>query len=131
MKMLLVGMLTGLAFASTTGAVAQVAGTTTVGVAVAEMQDIAVGWSARRQILGKTVYNERNEKVGKADDIIIAPDRNASYLIVGAGGFVGLGRHDVAIPVDQVESRGGKIVLPGASREAIKALPAFEYAKNR
>lgn len=110
---------------------AQVAGSTTVGVAVSEMKELAIGWSAKKQILGKPVYNEKNEKVGAIDDIIIAPDRAVSYAIVGAGGFVGLGRHDVAIPVNQFQRHDGKIVLSGATKEAIKALPKFEYAKKK
>jgi hypothetical protein len=57
---------------------AQVAGSTTIGVAVAEMDEVAVGWSAKKKILGMTVSNENNEKVGKVDDIIIAPDKGVS-----------------------------------------------------
>lgn len=34
----------------------------------------------------------------------------------------------VAIPVTQIKDEGGKFVLPGATKEAIKALPKFEYA---
>jgi len=114
----------------TTTAVAQVAGSTTLGVAVAEAREVALGWSARRTILGHTVYNDQNEKVGNIDDIIIAPTNHVSYLIIGAGGFVGLGRHDVAIPVSQIQLQNEKIVLPGASKDAVKSLPPFEYASK-
>jgi len=110
---------------------AQVAGSTVVGVAITEMRDVAVGWSAKKQIMGRPVYNEKNEKVGAIDDIIITPDKAVSYAIVGAGGFVGVGRHDVAIPVNQLTQQDGKFVLSGATRDVIKALPKFEYAKSR
>ena len=39
-------------------------------------------------------------------------------------------RHDVAIPVGQLQEKDGKYILPGATKEAIKALPKFEYAKK-
>ena len=110
---------------------AQVAGSTTVGVTVEELKEVAVGWSAKKQILRQPVYNEKNEKVGVIDDLIIAPDRAVSYAIVGAGGFVGLAKHDVAIPVSQLKQQDGKFVIPGASKEAIKAMPKFEYARKR
>ncbi len=110
---------------------AQVAGSTTVGVTVEELKEVAVGWSAKKQILGQRVYNEKNEKVGAIDDIIITPERAVSYVIVGAGGFVGVGRHDVAIPIERLQQQDGKFVLPGATKEAIKALPKFEYAKTK
>ena len=32
--------------------------------------------------------DEKDEKVGKVDDIIVAPDKAMSYAIVGAGGFL-------------------------------------------
>jgi sporulation protein YlmC with PRC-barrel domain len=111
-------------------AAAQVAGSTTVGVAVEEMKAVALGWSVKRQILGQAVYNEQKQRVGKVDDLIIAPDTAVSFVIVGAGGFVGLGKHDVAIPVTQLKQQDGKFVLPGATKEAIKALPKFEYARK-
>lgn len=96
----------------------------------AELKAVAIGWSAKRQILGKTVYNEKNVRVGRIDDIIVTPERAVSYVIIGAGGFVGLGRHDVAIPINQLQEQDGKYVLSGATKEAIKALPKFEYAKK-
>jgi len=107
----------------------QVAGTTTVGVAVTKVQLVASGWSAKNQILGKMVYNEDGDQVGRIDDLIIAPDSAVSFVIVGAGGFVGLKRHHVAIPAEQLGERDGNFVLPGATKAVIKALPAFEYAK--
>jgi len=107
---------------------AQVAGSTLLGVAAAEMREVTYGWSAKRQVLGKSVYNDKNQVIGKIDDIIIAPDKAVSYAIIGAGGFLGVDRHDVAIPVPQIKLQDGKLVLPGASKQALEAQPNFEYA---
>ena len=111
-------------------AAAQVAGSSTLGVAVEEMKAVALGWSVKKQILGQSVYNEQKQRVGKIEDLIVAPDTSVSFAIIGAGGFVGLGRHDVAIPVGQLKQQDGKFVLPGATKEAIKALPKLEYARK-
>jgi len=111
-------------------AAAQVAGSTRLGVAMEEMKAVALGWSVKKQILGQYVYNVQNQRVGKIDDLIIAPDTAVSFVIIGAGGFVGIGRHDVAIPVTQLKQQDDKFVLPGATKEAIKALPKFEYARK-
>jgi sporulation protein YlmC with PRC-barrel domain len=108
---------------------AQVAGSTTLGVTVEELKAVAIGWSAKKKILGKDVYNDKNEKIGVVDDLIITPDRSLSYAIIGAGGFLGIGKHDVAIPVGQFKEDKGKIVLSGASKDALKGMPKFEYAK--
>jgi hypothetical protein len=107
----------------------QVVGSTQLGVAVAELRDVTTGWSAKRQVLGKTIYNDSGDGIGKVDDIIVAPDKAVSYAIIGAGGFLGVGRHDVAIPVGQLKQQSdGKFVLTGATKDALKAMPPFEYA---
>ncbi len=126
--LLIVALLSAGVFAT---AYAQVAGTsTTLGVSAVESSQVALGWSVKKSILGKTVYSESGQKVGKVEDLIVAPSRNLSFMIIGAGGFVGIGRHDVAVPVSQLQNLGGKLVMPGATPASIKALPAFEYAKD-
>ena len=112
-------------------AAAQVAGgTTTVDTRITESTDIAMGWSVKKTLMGKTIYNDAGQKVGKVEDLIISPDKNVSYVIVGAGGFVGIGRHDVAIPVSQIQDKAGKLVMPGATKDTIKGLPEFTYAND-
>jgi len=108
---------------------AQVAGSTTLGVPATEITTLAHGWSAKKQILGKPVYNDNNERVGDVDDIIITPDKSLSYAIIGVGGFLGLGEHLVAIPFNQFKRGDDKYVLPGATKDTLKALPTFTYAK--
>ena len=122
--------LVGLIVAGTGGEIrAQVAGSTTVGISVEEMKMVALGWSAKKKILGKAVYNDKNEKIGTVDDLIITPEKSVSYAIVGAGGFLGMGKHDVAVPVGQFKEDKGRIILAGATKDALKAMPKFEYAK--
>ena len=38
-------------------------------------------------------------------------------------------KHDVAIPMSHLQMDKGKFVLPGATKEVLKALPKFAYAK--
>jgi len=108
-----------------------VAGTSTMAITVTtdELVTVLKGWSAKKQVIGKDVYNDKNEKVGVVEDLIITPDKALSYAIIGAGGFLGMGKHDVAIRVNNFKIMEGKITLPGATKEAVKAMPAFEYAK--
>ncbi len=132
MKRAIVLLLTCVAIGAPVSANAQVAGSTVVGVAEAELREVATGWSAKRQVLGRPVYNDqaKAERIGKIDDIIISPDKAVSYVIINAGGFIGVFKHDVAVPVAQLKDVGGKLVLPGATKEALKASPPFEYAPH-
>ena len=122
-------MLAAFVLISPTISHAQVAGSTPLGVTVTELQAVVKGWSVKRTVLGQAVYNEKDEKVGSVDDIIITPDKAVSYAIVGTGGFLGLAKHDVAIPVSQLQLVDKKLVLPGATKEALKAIPEFQYAQ--
>jgi len=108
---------------------APVAGTVKLGVTVAETELVAAGYRAKK-LIGATVYNDQNEKVGKIEDMIIAPDGKLSVAVVDVGGFLGLGAHRVAIPVEQFTQIEPKIVLPGASKQALKGLPEFKYVKS-
>lgn len=109
---------------------AQIAGSTAATVTLTERHEVAMGWSAKRSVLGKTVYTEAGQKIGQVQDIIIAPGGKVSYLIIGAGGFVGIGRHDVAVPASQVRDHGGRLEMPGATQDVIRTIPRFDYATD-
>lgn len=109
---------------------AQTAGTTTLGVTVTELTDVINGWSVKDQLLGQSVYNDKDEKIGKIEDIILNKDRTASYGIVSTGGFLGIGAHDVAIPAKQLQLKADRLMLPGATKETLRAMPPFEYARK-
>ncbi len=128
MKHIRILMLAGIASLAPTIVHAQVAGSTLLGVAAAELREVTLGWSAKRQVLGRSVFNDKSERIGSVDDIIISPEKAVSYAIVNAGGFIGVTRHDVAVPVSQLKLMDGKLVLPGATKEALKASPPFEYS---
>jgi sporulation protein YlmC with PRC-barrel domain len=112
-----------------------VAGRAPLGVTVIEMETVVVGWSAERVLLDKAVVNDKKERIGKVEDIIITPSKDgtgphASYAIIGVGGFLGMGTKDVVIPLEQIKLQDDKLVLPGASKDALKALPEFKYKKR-
>jgi hypothetical protein len=114
---------------------APVAGRAPLGVTVTEMDLVIAGWSVKNDLLKKTVQNDKNEKIGTITDVIISPNPDsklpaASFAIIGVGGFLGLARHDVAIPMEQIKLQGKNLVLPGATKDALKALPPFVYARK-
>ena len=62
--------------------------------------------------------------------IEVTPDKTVPYVIVEFGSFLGMGGHYVAIPIGHFKEEGDKLILPGATKEVIKDLPTFEYAKK-
>ncbi|WP_408151802.1 PRC-barrel domain-containing protein [Paraburkholderia strydomiana] len=77
-------------------------------------------------MVDEPVYNDLNDKIGSIDDVIVSPDRQATFAVVSVGGFLGMGKHYVAIPIDHFEIRDGNLFLAGATKEALKSVPSFE-----
>jgi sporulation protein YlmC with PRC-barrel domain len=114
---------------ASSAAFAQVAGAQPLGVSVEVSTAIVENWSVKKSILNKPVVNDEGARVGVVHDIIVAPDRSVSFAIIAANQFLGVSHHDVAIPIEQLDFVGGKLVLAGATKAAIKALPEFQYTK--
>ena len=106
-----------------------IAGSIHLGTSVEETRAVAVGYRASK-LIGAKVYNDKNQNIGKIGDLVVKPDGTLSLAVVDVGGFLGVGRHQVAIPVDQFAEVTPKVVLPGATKEALKQLPQFQYAKS-
>jgi sporulation protein YlmC with PRC-barrel domain len=119
--------MTNFAVLGATFAAAQVAGTRRHGAEGSETIEPIKGVSAQRDVLSQNVYDAEGQVVGRIDDLILAK-KVVTHAIIGVGGFLGLGRHDVAVPVGKLIRAEDKIVLRGATREAIRAMPRFEYS---
>jgi sporulation protein YlmC with PRC-barrel domain len=94
--------------------------------------DVAVVANGYRvsKLLGSSVTNDKKEKVGTLDDVII--DRNRKlYAVLEVGGFLGINARLVAVPYESlaIDETGKTIVLPGASRDELKQLAEFKYRR--
>jgi sporulation protein YlmC with PRC-barrel domain len=115
---------------SSTGATrdAPAAGVVPLGLTVEETAVVLKGWRASK-LLKADVYNDDGKKIGKIEDMIVSPDGKISVAVIDVGGFLGVGKHRVAVPVDQFSDiNAKKIVLPKATKETLKAMPEFSYA---
>jgi len=82
------------------------------------------------KLIGTTVINDKNEKIGTVDDIIADRDKKLlNFAVLQVGGFLGLGGRLVVVPYDslQIDETGQKITLPGASKDELKKLSEFNY----
>ena len=100
-----------------------------VQLVVVDVQTVGQGYRTSK-LKGTNVVNDQNEKIGTLDDVIIGRDGNALFAVLQVGGFLGLGGRLVAVPYQNldVSDDGRRIVLPGATKEALKNLPEFKYA---
>jgi sporulation protein YlmC with PRC-barrel domain len=87
------------------------------------------GWSVKHAIMGKSVYNEQDKKIGSIKDVVLQPDGRVSSFVVEVGGFLGMGEHTVAVPFDKVTKTNDKLVLAGYTKDQLKALPDVKITK--
>jgi len=81
----------------------------------------------------QSVYDPSNSKIGEIDDVLLSPDGKVNALIVGVGGFLGMGEKHVALPFSAVKhtAKGGKVYLTlDTTRDALKAAPAVKYDRS-
>ena len=92
--------------------------------------DVAVVAKGHRisKLLSSNVMNDKNEKVGTLDDVIVDHDRNL-FAVLQVGGFLGINTRLVAVPYQSlvIDDAGKKIELPGASRDELRKLAEFKY----
>ena len=55
------------------------------------------------KLIGVDVYNEANEKIGAIEDLIVDKSSRVENVILGVGGFLGMGEHYVAVPMDRLK----------------------------
>lgn len=94
---------------------------------------------------GVAVYNEQNQKIGTISEILVSREGKAEAAVIGVGGFLGIGEHDVAVPFNSIQWKNSdqsngksdnnakeedypaKAVLPGATKDQLKNAPEFKY----
>jgi sporulation protein YlmC with PRC-barrel domain len=101
----------------------------TVNLTKVDVVQVGTGYRASK-VIGASVVNEANDTVGKVDDIIIAQDGKSPFVVLSVGGFLGMGSKLIVLPYEQLKATENKLLLPGATKDALKDLPEFKYASN-
>jgi sporulation protein YlmC with PRC-barrel domain len=94
-----------------------------------DLSIVAKGYRMSK-LIGSSVINDKNEKIGTVDDVIADKDKKQlGFAVLQVGGFLGMGGHLVAVPYDSlvIDDAGQKITLPAASKDELKKLSQFNY----
>ena len=70
-------------------------------VETGRLQRTHSGWRSS-QIVGATVYNDRDERIGSIDDLIVGQDGRIAEAVLSVGGFLRIGAKLVAVPYSQL-----------------------------
>lgn len=95
-----------------------------------DVVQLASGYRASK-LSGADVYNKSKDSIGTLDDLIVSPSGDrGTYAILSVGGFLGMGKHLVAVPFNDLQINNRRVVLPEATKNSLEALPEFKYAPD-
>lgn len=86
-------------------------------------------------MIGATVRNAANENIGEVEELVVSPEGQVMAVVVGVGGFLGIGQHDVAVSFKSVRierdtsamtKEGSFIVRVNATKETLRNAPEWK-----
>jgi sporulation protein YlmC with PRC-barrel domain len=77
-------------------------------------------WRASK-VVGLSVYNDKNESLGSINDLLTDKSGKIVAVVIGVGGFLGVGEHLVAIPFEKVKFVNEPIAYTGAANAPANA----------
>jgi sporulation protein YlmC with PRC-barrel domain len=86
------------------------------------------------KIIGENVYNgtgQDAEKIGDVNDFVLSPDGQIEAVVVGVGGFLGIGEKNVAVNFEEmqwVDRDGDRWLVMATTKEQLEQLEAFDPA---
>jgi sporulation protein YlmC with PRC-barrel domain len=96
--------------------------------AAASSTEFQGSWRASKMV-GLSVYNDKNESIGSINDLLTEKDGKIKAVVIGVGGFLGVGEHLVAIPFEKVKFVSEPVAYTGASNTGAPA-PANRPASS-
>ena len=91
-------------------------------------------WRASK-LMGVDVYNEANEKLGDINELILDKDGKVEAVVIGVGGFLGMGEREVAVNFDALrvaqDANNRTVVSLDATKDTLKAAPEWRWAGDR
>ena len=85
-----------------------------------------------QSLLGVDVTNGQ-DTIGKVSDLVVTDDGRVNAVVVGVGGFLGIGEKRVALAWDSIkltEQDGGRVILVSATREQLEGMPTYETLED-
>jgi hypothetical protein len=93
------------------------------------------GQARSSKVVGSSVYNDHDEKVGSIDDLLIGKDGKIN-AVLSVGGFLGMSTKYVEVPYSDLtfgntqRDSENRVVLRGATKDSLKAKANYDYYKS-
>jgi sporulation protein YlmC with PRC-barrel domain len=86
------------------------------------------------QFIGQAVTNQAGETIGTISDLLFDKSGRIANVVIGVGGFLGIGEKDVAVPYSALaitaDGNGKRVIKVGLSRERLHSAPDFRATEK-
>ena len=85
------------------------------------------------KLIGLNVYNDQDEKLGAISEILLDKSGKVDFVVIGVGGFLGIGEKEVAVPFEALHAttKNNKTYLVmNTTKDALKSAPGFKYDRS-
>lgn len=82
------------------------------------------------KVVGASVYNDQNEKIGSVDDVLIGSNDDISGVVLSVGGFLGIASKLVEVPYKDIRVQNNELMIVGATKDQLTSLPEYKYASR-
>jgi sporulation protein YlmC with PRC-barrel domain len=89
-------------------------------------------WRAANYV-GQPIVNASGEKIGDVNDLLFDRTGKITTVVIGVGGFLGLGEKRVALPFEAVtynEQNGTRQIMVPLTKEALLAAPDYKLTEK-
>ncbi|HWV81599.1 MAG TPA: PRC-barrel domain-containing protein [Hyphomicrobiaceae bacterium] len=94
----------------------------------APTEEVKGAWNVR-DFMRSRVYNMNGERIGDVNDILINDSGQITAIVIGVGGFLGIGEKEVSMTTDQVKrmihSDGQAYFTVNATKDQLMAAPDY------
>lgn len=79
------------------------------------------------ELIGADVIGQEGDDVGDLENVLVDDQGNATHVVIGHGGWMGLGEKEVAVPLSQIQVSGGRIQVMVPDQQ-LADMPEYEGA---
>ncbi|HVJ76734.1 MAG TPA: PRC-barrel domain-containing protein [Hyphomicrobium sp.] len=86
------------------------------------------------KLVGSKVKNKAGDTIGDINDIVLKSDGSAGAAVIGVGGFLGMGEHQVAVQFTSLQisrdSNGNDVIMLDTTKDALKNAPEWTWQSS-
>jgi sporulation protein YlmC with PRC-barrel domain len=87
------------------------------------------------KLIGTSVNNDANERIGDVNEIVLGKDGKVAAVVIGVGGFLGMGEREVAVKFESLrvtqDANNNTVAVLSATKDSLRTAPEWRWSGER